>query len=145
MTSPRRQILLVEDDDSHAELISRCFAMAPLPTTIHRCSDGEQAVQLLIAAESQGQEPMRNFALIILDQRLPKINGLDVLKKLHARGVTRAVPVVIFSTSTSASDRELALKFGARDYISKPVGYDEFSATIQKMTEYLTETNRQTA
>lgn len=137
------KILLIEDDDSHAELIKRCFARIPLQTTIQRFPDGEQALQFLLGPDRKGREPIRDFDLIILDLRLPRINGLDILKALDGENMTREVPVVIFSTSTTESDRQLALSLGARDYISKPVGYDDFQAAIQKMTHHLTETKPQ--
>lgn len=144
MASHCYQILLVEDDDSHAELIRRCFALAPLPTAIRRLADGEQAWQLLLAPERRGNQPPPHFDLIILDQHLPKVHGLDILKELDKRGITRRVPVVIFSTSTAAEDREFALSRGARAYISKPVGYDDFLAAIQEIARFLTETRAQT-
>ena len=134
------KILLIEDDDSHAELIKRCFARVPLHTTIQRFPDGEQALQFLLGPDHKGREPIHNYDLVILDLRLPKINGLDILKALDGENMTRDVPIVIFSTSTTESDRQLALSLGARDYISKPVGYDDFQAAIQKMTHHLTKT-----
>ncbi len=141
MTDYNYHILLVEDDASHTELIKRCFERVPLQTTIHCLADGEQALRHILYPLRDSQEPALEYDLIILDQRLPKVNGLEVLKTLNEQGLTAKKPVVIFSTSSAESDYDLAMSLGARAYISKPVGYQDFLAAIQKMTYYLTEKN----
>jgi CheY-like chemotaxis protein len=117
-------VLLVEDSDADALLIREALRRSPIPTDLVIAWDGEEASDLLESAHS--------FDLIILDLNIPKVDGHRLLNRLrHQDGL----PVVVFSSSDGTTDREKALALGARDYVVKPWGYEEFMRAVQGILE----------
>lgn len=115
-------ILLVEDNPMDVDLTKRAFAMNKLPVAIEVASDGEQALEF-VTRWDQGVPLPR---VILLDLKLPKIGGLDVLKKLKEHPVYRHIPVVVLTSSSEDRDIQTAYSYGANSYIVKEIDFDKF-------------------
>ncbi|MFG0314482.1 MAG: response regulator [Phycisphaerales bacterium] len=128
----------MEDDDHHSDLISRTLkrAMPDPETEILHISDGEAAVQFL----SCERETIPK--LIVLDLKLPKLNGHEVLKMIKSSERLRVVPVVILTTSLSDTDRHEALALQANSVLTKSVNFKEFQTMLTDMVKYWLRWNR---
>ena len=127
------EVLLVEDDETHAMLIMRCFERMGV-ANIHWVDDGEEALDYLLHRgkhEDRGKNPRPD--LILLDLRLPKRDGHEVLKDIKNSEDLKVIPVVILTTSKNEQDVTKAYLNHANSYLVKPLGFDKF----QQMTEYL--------
>jgi two-component system, response regulator len=127
------EVLLVEDDETHAMLIMRCFGGIEV-NNIHWVGDGEEALDYLMHRgkhENRVENPRPD--LILLDLRLPKRDGHEVLKDIKNSDDLRTIPVVILTTSKNEYDVKKAYLNHANSYLVKPLGFDEF----QQMTEDL--------
>ena len=115
-------ILLVEDNPMDVDLTKRAFAMNKSPVVIEVASDGEQAIEF-ISQWDRGAAPP---CVILLDLKLPKVGGLDVLKKLKEHPLYRRIPVVVLSSSAEDRDIQSAYARGANSYIVKEIDFDKF-------------------
>jgi len=133
-------ILLVEDDDDHAEVVVR--ALSP-KIQIRRVADGEEALDYVFHRGNY-TDPAVNPepGLILLDIRLPKMNGLDVLKTVKASAEARHIPCVIMTTSEAERDILSAYRYHANSYLVKPLDFIEFSGMMRALGEYWLEWNR---
>ena len=121
-------ILLVEDSDEDAELTLRTLTKQKL-TKLHRCADGVEALEFL---KSATQVPR----VIMLDLKLPKLNGLEVLKQIRANENTKSIPVVVLTSSKEDRDLQAAYELGVNSYIVKPVEFDKFVKAIETLGLY---------
>lgn len=117
-----RTILLVEDSDDDAELTIRAFERAGVGTRITRTRDGAEALELLRRAARAEALP----EAVLLDLRLPRMDGLEVLKSIHDDERFRRLPVIVMTSSGDDEDRLAALLRGAVSYVRKPVRFEEF-------------------
>lgn len=115
-------ILLVEDNPVDLDLTLRAFAKRKLINSVHIARDGAEALSWIPRWEAGEACP----ALILLDLKLPKVDGLEVLRQLKAHPTLRAIPVVILTTSGEDVDMQKAYVLGANSYIVKPVDFDKF-------------------
>ncbi len=131
------RILLVEDDPAHAELVKRSLENHKVGNNIHHIFDGEEAVDFLLG-QNKYADPKTRFRpnLILLDLRLPKIDGLEVLKMVKTSESLRKIPVVILTTSEAEKDIAQAYDNYANSYLVKPVDFDKFSELIEVMGFY---------
>lgn len=131
-------VLLIEDDEHHSELITRTITGAfPDPETqILQIADGESAMNYL------SNENRAIPRLIVLDIKLPKINGHEVLRMIKSSERLRVVPVVILTTSLSESDRHEALSLQANSVLTKSVNFKEFQSMLKDMVRYWLNWNR---
>ncbi|MBU0927045.1 MAG: response regulator [Spirochaetes bacterium] len=130
-------ILLVEDDPNDAELAVRAFEKYKLANRIVRAGDGEEALDYLFArGKHVGRDPSARPRLVLLDLKLPKVDGLDVLKAIRSDGRTRLIPVVILTTSKEESDVVRGYELGANSYIVKPVDFDKFIDVVKELGFY---------
>jgi two-component system response regulator len=127
-----RPILLVEDSPDDALLAVRAFAKNGITNEVVVATDGEQALHRLLP---DGGEPLRP-ALILLDIKLPKIDGLEVLRRIRADERTRNVPVVVLTTSNEERDIVDSYQLGANSFVRKPVVFDEFVAAVNALGVY---------
>lgn len=132
MMSSRPPILLVEDNPLDVALTLRAFQRCKLANPILVARDGEEALAWVPRWESGETKP----AVILLDLKLPKIDGLAVLKTLKAHAVLRRIPVVVLTTSGEDCDIQAAYDLGANSYIIKPVGFDNFMNVAQQIELY---------
>ncbi len=133
--SDRKVILLVEDNNNDELLAIRALKKCAVPTEISVARDGVDALEYLFGEDESGT---RNKIpeLILLDLNIPKLNGLEVLKKLKSDETTSHVPVVIMTSSTESSDINTSYALGANSYLRKPVDFKEFSFLIDQLTTY---------
>jgi CheY-like chemotaxis protein len=137
-------ILLVEDNLADAELTLDTLKEKNLANKIYHVEDGKQALDFIFA---EGQFKDRNIKskpkLIILDLKLPKINGLEVLKKIKTDERSKAIPVVVLTSSTETKDLVESYELGVNSYVSKPVNFEDFSNSIAELGLYWLILNQQ--
>ena len=124
-------ILLVEDDLDDVELTKRAFARSNVPNEVEVARDGSAALERLLGPAA-GPLP----ALVLLDLKLPRVNGLEVLGRLRADERTRRLPVVILTSSGEERDLIEAYQLGVNSYIRKPVDFAKFQAIIDQIGGY---------
>ena len=135
--SARQTILLVDDEDNDAILIKRALTKAGAPVLFRRVKDGEQAVQYLQAeGEFDDRESHPFPSLVILDLKMPRRNGFEVLKWMRKNGATRLLPVVVFTSSKEKTDIYDAYELGANSYMVKPNSFDHLVKTLQIIHTY---------
>ena len=136
-------LLLVEDDPDHAELILRGFESAQVANRIHHVSDGEAALDYLFRREEYaGPEKSPRPHLILLDLRLPKIDGLEVLSEVKERGELRDILVVVLTTSEAERDLDEAYRRHVNSYLVKPVDFSNFAQMMHDLGFYWLYWNR---
>jgi two-component system response regulator len=118
-------ILLVEDNPADEHLTLRAFRKLT-PTDFVVAHDGAEALDYLNGSGRYAARPPELPAMVLLDLTLPRIDGLEVLKRIRANERTRRLPVVIFSGSSAGEDKVRSYAFGATAYVQKPVSFDEF-------------------
>jgi len=129
-------VLLIEDNADHAELIKRIIASSIHGTTIIHLSDGEQAVDYLFRRGAYQQLIYDNPKLILLDLRMPKIDGHEVLRTIKSNPTLCEIPVVILSSSHAHSDISKAYQLHANSYLVKPGDFDTFKKLINDLSYY---------
>ena len=130
-------ILLVEDNPAHAELVARSFEGHQIANRIYHVSDGEAALNYLFRQgeySDPAKYPWPN--LILLDIRLPKASGLEILKQIKRDGKLQFIPVVILTTSAAEQDVAGAYQEHANSYLVKPADYAEFSKLMEELGYY---------
>ena len=133
-------ILLVEDNPDDVELTQRAFRRSCLGNRIISKRDGQEALDYLFGTDdSEPAGPLPN--VILLDLNMPRINGLELLQRLRSDDRTRAVPVVILTTSDEQRDVIDSYQLGANSYIRKPVDTREFFEAIKSLEQYWTVRN----
>ena len=130
-------ILLVEDNPQDAELAIRALRKGSLASGLHHVEDGAEALDFIFCRGLyQDREMSRQPKVILLDLKLPKIDGLGVLRALKNDERTRAIPVVIVTSSRQDPDVQTAYALGANSYVVKPVNSDDFAATMNQLGLY---------
>jgi len=131
------EILLVEDNPQDLELSLRAFAQAKVTNHIEVARDGAEALEFIFC---EGKYAGRNIAnspkVILLDLKLPKIDGLEVLKRLKADERTRHIPVVVLTSSKEQIDVVASYHLGVNSYIVKPVNFECFAKAVQEVGLY---------
>lgn len=129
-------LLLVEDNEAHAELIKRSFNQHRVANRITHVQDGQAALDYLFAqGEHQGAKVDMPH-LVLLDLRLPKVDGLDVLRKIKTDESLQKMPVVILTTSAAEKDLAMAYKYNANSYVVKPIDYEKFHQLMDDLGYY---------
>ncbi|HET9933473.1 MAG TPA: response regulator [Polyangiaceae bacterium] len=135
-------ILYVEDNLDHAELVLRQLERRGLRERVVHVEDGERAVAYLDRVASGDSLPPR---LVLLDLRLPRVDGMDVLSHVKGSAVLRDIPVVIFTTSTTPHDLKEAYSRYANSYLVKPDDLTELNHVLDELSHYWLEMNRRSA
>lgn len=130
-----RVLLYVEDEDAAAFLLESALQEAGIAVQLYRVSDGEQALSFLNGRVPYNTAPKPD--LIVLDLNLPRKNGLEVLAELQQQERLRAIPVVVFTSSSLATDRKASFALGARGYITKPASFDGFVEAVKTAYSYI--------
>ncbi len=137
------EILLVEDDFDHAELITRILQDNQMVNQIHHVADGEAALDYLFQrGEYADPERSPRPHLILLDLRLPKIDGFEVLKQIKRDEELRRIPVVVLTSSEAESDITRAGDNYVNSYLVKPIVFDEFRRMLRDLRSYWLVWNR---
>jgi two-component system response regulator len=138
----QRSILLVEDNRDDVELTLMAFEQARIANPVVVARDGVEALDYLFArGPHSGRDVRDQPVVILLDLKLPKINGLEVLEQLRADERTRYVPVVVLTTSSEHEDRLRAGDLHANSYVRKPVDFDAFVEAARQLGLYWTVLN----
>lgn len=130
------EILLVEDNPNDVELILHVFQWCNLADRIHVAWNGEEALDYLFGTGSYEGKPGVKPKVILLDLKLPKVDGLEVLRKIKGDPSTRSIPVVVFTSSREERDIIDSYNLGVNSYIVKPVQFDQFANVIRDLGLY---------
>ncbi len=132
MNDLSRPILLVEDNPMDVDLTKRAFARRKLINPLVVARDGEEALGQLTQWEQGAPQPV----VILLDLKLPKVSGLEVLRRLKSHPRFRSIPVVVLTTSSEDADVRTAYDQGANSYIIKPVNFENFLEVAAQLEVY---------
>jgi len=131
------EILLVEDSQDDLDMALRALRKANLTNRIHIAHDGAEALEFIFC---QGAFAGRKFEnppkVILLDLKLPKIDGMEVLRRIKSDARTKMIPVVILTSSKEQKDVIESYNLGVNSYIVKPVNFEQFAAAVQKLGMY---------
>ena len=142
MLDRRAVILLVEDDPNDVRLTLHAFKTANLANTVHVARDGVEALEFLFGTASDaGQKIPANPKLILLDLKLPRLDGHEVLKRIKSDPRTCAIPVVVLTSSSEERDVMRTYGSGANSYIVKPVDFEQFTESVRDIGKYWLEIN----
>lgn len=137
------EILLVEDNAEDAEMTMRALRRSHLANQLRWVKDGAEALDYLFCAGAYaGRDVRRPPKLVLLDIKMPKVDGLEVLRRLKADAATRAIPVVMMTSSNEERDVVETYKLGVNSYIVKPVQFENFLDTVGKLGLYWVLLNR---
>lgn len=131
-------ILLVEDNPIDLDLTLRAFSARKLTNPIQIARDGEEALAYLEKWENGDLVPV----VILLDLKLPKVSGLEVLEEIKKHPTFKTIPVVVLTTSSESNDVKTSYELGANSYIIKPVDFDKFIEVAKQIELYWSVLNR---
>jgi two-component system, response regulator len=126
------KILLVEDTPSDAELITRLLKKEGCQVAL--CSDGKAALDYLVQKAEKGEELP---TVILLDLKLPKISGVELLRHMHASLKLREIPVIVLTSSGELKDIEACFRLGVNRYVQKPIDFDSFKSEMADISRSL--------
>ena len=128
-----RMILLVEDDPDHEALAIRALKRSNVANDVRVARDGEEAVEYMKAVADGAERPPQ---LVLLDLKLPKVEGLDVLRAIRAADKTAMLPVVVLTSSDEERDIVASYRLGVNSYIRKPVNFTDFAEATKQLGMY---------
>lgn len=137
------EILLIEDNDQDAEMTLRALKRENLANSVHRVEDGQQALHFLFATGPYSDRNVANGPrVVLLDLKLPKVDGLEVLRRVKSDERTQMIPVVVMTSSKEDRDMVESYKLGVNSYISKPVEFEKFLEAVKQFGLYWLLVNR---
>jgi CheY-like chemotaxis protein len=136
-------ILLVEDNDDDVQLTLRAFRKSDLVSTVTVVRDGVEALDYLLATgEYASRDPEVMPDLVLLDIKLPRVDGVQVLKRLRSQPRTKLVPIVILTSSAEPKDLLTCYTLGANSYVRKPIDFQQFTHALHQIGSYWLQTNQ---
>ena len=130
-------IVLAEDDDGHASLVQRNLERAGLANGLHRLKDGQEALDFLRGeGDSAGRNPNQPV-LVLLDIKMPRVDGVEVLRQLKADPRTALIPVIMLTTTDDPREIQRCYELGCSVYVTKPVDYRGFVEAIKRLGLFL--------
>jgi len=143
MAPEQVEILLAEDNPEDAEMTLRALRRNNLANKLHWVKDGAEALDYLFCTGAYaGRDASRPPKLVLLDIKMPKVDGIEVLRRLKANAATRSIPVVVMTSSDEERDVFESYRLGVNSYIVKPLQFDAFIETVAKIGMYWVLTNR---
>jgi two-component system response regulator len=137
MTTNDIEILLVEDNPRDAEMALRALRKQNLANKVHVAKDGAEALDFLFARGAYThRDPNHAPKVVLLDLKLPKVSGLEVLKAIKGDEQTRTIPVVVMTSSQEEKDMVESYRLGVNSYIVKPVDFDKFVESVGQLGLY---------
>lgn len=131
------EILLIEDNPEDVEITLRAFRKYDLANKVHVLRDGEEALDCLFSTgRYAGQAASSNTRLILLDLKLPKVDGTEVLQRCKSDPRTKNIPVVVLTSSKEERDLTDAYNLGVNSYVVKPLDFSQFTEAIRQMSLY---------
>lgn len=128
------QILLVEDNPNDLELAMHAFRKHNFANSVEVARDGQEALDYLLGTEDRAPGPRPK--LVLLDLKLPRVDGLEVLRRVREEPSLRFVPIVVLTTSREERDLVESYSLGVNSYIVKPIDFDKFVDTVQALGFY---------
>jgi two-component system response regulator len=142
MLDQRADILLVEDNPNDVKLTLHAFKSANIANTIHVARDGVEALEFLFCTGPHaGRSMQEKPKLILLDLKLPRLDGHEVLKRIKDDPRTSGIPVVVLTSSSEERDVMRTYSNGANSYIVKPVDFEQFTESVRDIGKYWLEIN----
>lgn len=133
----KRLVLLVEDNPKDVELTRRALEKANVVNELKVCEDGVEALNFLFGGEGREGCPTDELPVVVLlDLKLPKINGLEVLQRMRAHEKTKRIPVVVLTSSSEEKDLLASYDLGANSFVRKPVKFSDFAEAIRQLGLY---------
>ncbi|HEY3364315.1 MAG TPA: response regulator [Symbiobacteriaceae bacterium] len=134
---PKKWIMLVEDDSDHVALILRALKRHGVTDEVVVMLDGEEALDYLYSRGLFSARPLPELpTLVLLDLKLPKVNGLEVLQHIRADERTRFLPVVVLTSSDEQRDVQESYRLGTNSYVRKPVDFIQFMEAMHQLVQY---------
>lgn len=129
-------ILLVEDDEADAELIVRALRKHNIANRIIRVNDGAEALDLLFREGGYADRGNSAAKVVLLDIKLPRVDGIEVLRRMKSDERTREIPVVMLTSSNQERDIKAAYELGVNSYVTKPIQFAEFAKVVSELGIY---------
>ena len=129
-------ILLVEDDEGHAELIKDCLKDAGVVNPIRRFRDGQEIIDYLFKSQYSKTELASGY-LVLLDIRIPKLDGQEVLRRIKGDERLKSLPVVMLTTTDDPREVQASYRMGCNAYLTKPVDYESFTEMIRYLGQFI--------
>jgi two-component system response regulator len=138
MNNETIEVLLIEDNPNDAELTLRVLKKINGANFINitHLKDGEEAIDYFFSTDGDYKRPVKFPKLIMLDLKLPKVNGIQVLEKLKSNEDTKLIPIVVFTSSLEDKDIVESYKLGVNSYVTKPIGYESFMEAVSNLQMY---------
>jgi two-component system, response regulator len=137
VTKKEVEIVIIEDDPNDAELIIRVLKKHNLANKLIHLKDGAEALDFLLADDSAANKKVAvPPKVILLDLKLPKLNGIEVLQRLKSEDRTKNIPVVVLTSSREDRDLKDAYKLGVNSYVTKPINFEEFAKAVADLGIY---------
>jgi CheY-like chemotaxis protein len=130
------ELLVVEDNAQDLELMVRALRKANLTNRMQSARDGAEALELIFGEDGFAGKAGTGPKVILLDLKLPKVDGLEVLKRLKADERTRNIPVVVLTSSKEQQDVVESYRLGVNSYIVKPVSFERFASAVEELGLY---------
>jgi len=130
-------IVLVEDDDGHATLVERNLGRSGVSNRIVRLRDGQEALDFLSGRAGSSAGALNQPILLLLDIKMPRVDGLEVLRQLKSEPETALIPVIILTTTDDPREIQRCYELGCSVYITKPVDYQAFVDAINRLGLFL--------
>jgi len=131
MSDEKVDIVIVEDDPSDAELIARVFRKHNMVNNIVLLKDGAEALSFFFGSSANDHPKV-----VLLDLKLPKVNGIEVLQRLKSDERTKNIPVVVLTSSAENQDIRDAYKYGVNSYVTKPIRFEDFANAVSELRLY---------
>ncbi len=139
------EILLVEDNANDEMLALHAFKKHTLANKVHVVRDGAEALEFIFCTGAYAERHFENPHVILLDKKLPLVDGMDVLRQIRADERTKLIPVVMLTSSAEERDIIESYQLGVNSYIVKPVNFEQFSETARQLGYYWLLINKQPA
>ncbi len=135
--NPDTIVLIAEDDDGHAALIEKHLRRGGLGKPCQRLRDGQETLDFFFGSKAQGLLSGRHRLVLVLDINLPRVNGIEVLRRIKGHEILRKVPVLMLSTTDNPREVETCYDVGCNLYLTKPTDSETFTQVISRLGSFL--------
>jgi CheY-like chemotaxis protein len=137
MASESLIVLLAEDDEGHATLVQRNLKRAGIANEVVHVKDGQEALDYVRSEGAYAGRPPNGPLLLLLDIKMPRVDGVEVLRQIKADQRTEQIPVIILTTTDDPREVQRCYELGCSVYVTKPVSYDDFVEAIKRLGLFL--------